>query len=84
MPWIQVISDEEATGEVAEVYDKIRKQRNSTRISSGPPGLASLNPNTLWYGAELMWEIMRGPSNLTTQQREMIATVTSLTARCKF
>ena len=84
MPWIQVISDEEATGEVAEAYNKVRKQRNWTNISRGPVGLASLNPKAMLHAADLMWEIMRGPSNLTTRQREMIATVTSLTARCEF
>ena len=29
-------------------------------------------------------EIMRGPSRLTPAQREMIATVTSLTAACRY
>ncbi|RUA22242.1 MAG: hypothetical protein DSY79_03470 [Chloroflexi bacterium] len=38
----------------------------------------------MWSTAELMWEIMRGESGLTTAQREMIATVTSATLNCRF
>jgi uncharacterized protein YciW len=33
--------------------------------------LHSLNPKAMWHTAELMWEIMRGESRLTTAQREM-------------
>ncbi|MBI2089391.1 MAG: carboxymuconolactone decarboxylase family protein [Deltaproteobacteria bacterium] len=46
--------------------------------------LHSLNPKAMWHTAELMWEIMRGESRLTTAQREMIATVTSATLHCRF
>jgi alkylhydroperoxidase family enzyme len=46
--------------------------------------LHSLNPKAMWHTAELMWEIMRGESRLTTAQREMLATVTSATLNCRF
>jgi hypothetical protein len=93
MPWIKVIPEREADGELKEVYAKIRKQRqgekiNRDRDASGPavspPMLHSLNPKAMWHTAELMWEIMRGESRLTTAQREMIATVTSATLNCRF
>ncbi len=84
MPWIKTIPDEEATGEVMLYYDKIKQQRNTDRVHPGPPSLHSLAPKAMWHTAELMWEIMRGPSRLTTQQREMIATVTSLATNCKY
>ena len=45
--------------------------------------LHSLNPKAMWHTAELMWEIMRGESRLSTAQREMIATVTSATLNCR-
>jgi hypothetical protein len=95
MPWIKVIKEDEAEGELKEVYRKIREQRRGEKInqereqsSSGPPisppMLHSLNPKAMWYTAELMWEIMRGNSRLTTAQREMIATVTSAALNCRF
>jgi hypothetical protein len=95
MPWIDVIREQDAQGELKEVYKKLREQRagekiNQDRNSSAsgppitPPTLHSLNPKAMWNTAELMWEIMRGESGLTTAQREMIATVTSATLNCRF
>jgi Carboxymuconolactone decarboxylase family len=95
MPWIRVIPESEAAGELKEVYRKIKQQRKGEKIirqresdAAGPPisppMLHSLNPKAMWHTAELMWEIMRGESRLTTAQREMIATVTSAALRCRF
>ena len=66
-------------GELKEVYDKIRVQRAGEDINRdreagadgppvSPPALHSLNPKAMWHTAELMWEIMRGESGLTTAQ----------------
>ena len=95
MPWIKVIPEREAQGVLKEVYAKIREQRQGEKINRdrdaspsdlpvSPPMLHSLNPKAMWHTAELMWEIMRGESRLTTAQREMIATVTSATLHCRF
>jgi len=95
VPWIKVIPERDAEGELKDVYAKIRAQRQGETINrdrdagSGgspvsPPMLHSLNPKAMWHTAELMWEIMRGESRLTTAQREMIATVTSATLHCRF
>jgi hypothetical protein len=95
MPWIKIIPEHEAEGELKEVYEKIREQRRGEKINQdrdasasgppiSPPMLHSLNPKAMWHTAELMWEIMRGESRLTTAQREMIATVTSATLHCRF
>jgi hypothetical protein len=95
MPWIKVIAEHEAGAELKQVYGKIRAQRQGETInrdreaSAGgppisPPMLHSLNPKAMWHTAELMWEIMRGESRLTTAQREMIATVTSAALNCRF
>ena len=95
MPWIKVIAEDKAEGELKEVYRKLREQRQGEKIIQernadvggppiSPPMLHSLNPKTMWHTAELMWEIMRGESRLTTAQREMIATVTSATLHCRF
>ena len=95
MPWIKIIPESEARGELKEVYEKLRAQRQGEKINQdrdagadgppvSPPMLHSLNPKAMWHTAELMWEIMRGESRLTTAQREMIATVTSATLHCRF
>jgi hypothetical protein len=95
MPWIKIIPEQEADGELKEVYRKIKEQRQGEKINQdrdagaggppiSPPMLHSLNPKAMWHAAELMWEIMRGESRLTTAQREMIAAVTSATLRCRF
>ena len=95
MPWIKVIPEYEARHELKEVYQKIREQRRGEKINQDrdagpgappvtPSMLHSLNPRAMWHTAELMWEIMRGESRLTTAQREMIAAVTSATLHCRF
>lgn len=87
MPWIKVIFADEAKGDLKDVYRRIEEQRGTPQGQSrivAPPMLHSLNPRAMWYGAELMWEIMRGESRLTTAQREMIATVTSVTLSCRY
>ncbi len=99
MPWIKVIRESEAEGEVKEAYEKMREvnrsyeaawpnerpldpQRNESVVI--PPMLASLNPKAMLHGRELMMQVMRGPSRLTPVQREMIATVTSITTDCRY
>ncbi len=95
MPWIKIIPEQEAGDELRDVYRKIREQRQGEKINQerdasrsgppiSPPMLHSLNPKAMWHTAELMWEIMRGESRLTTAQREMIATVTSAALHCRF
>lgn len=95
MPWIKVIPEHEAEGDLKEVYKKLYEQRKGEKLVQernretggppvSPPMLHSLNPKAMWHTAELMWEIMRGESRLTTAQREMIATVTSATLNCRF
>ena len=95
MPWIKVITPKESEGELKEVYAKLAAQRAGEAINQDreaapgeppitPPMLHSLNPKVMWHTAELMWEIMRGESRLSTAQREMIATVPSATLNCRF
>ncbi len=95
MPWIKVIPAGEAEGELKEVYEHLRKQRANDKMTLAamkregpppvtPPMLHSLNPKAMRHTADLMWEIMRGDSRLTTAQREMIATVTSATVYCRY
>ncbi len=99
MPWIKVIPESESQGELKETYDRMREVNQSYETPSasqpvmdvrpgggsvGPPTLSSLNPKAMLFARELMMEVMRGPSRLTPAQREMIATVTSLTSNCRY
>lgn len=84
MPWIKTMTEESANDELREVYEHIKEQRSQERADTGPPNLHSLNPKAMRHTADLMWEIMRGDSGLTTVQREMIATVTSVAAGCEY
>ncbi len=98
MPWIKVIPEEESEGELKEAYERMRQVNQSYEAAwpnerpldpsrSGavtPPMLSSLNPMAMLYGRELMMQIMRGPSRLSPAQREMIATVTSITTDCRY
>jgi hypothetical protein len=98
MPWIKVIRESEADGELKQAYQRMREVNQSYAalnpsepqldIGGGtaftPPMLASLNPVAMVSARELMMEIMRGPSRLTPAQREMIATVTSVTTDCRY
>jgi alkylhydroperoxidase family enzyme len=84
MPWIKTMTEESADPELREVYEHIKQQRGQARADNGPPNLHSLNPKAMRHTADLMWEIMRGDSRLTTVQREMIATVTSVAAGCEY
>lgn len=92
MPWIKVIQEHEAEGELTEAYAKMHELNSHYGETLGgsqphpviPPELSSLNPLGMLYGPQFMMHVMRGPSRLTPAQREMIATVTSMAAHCRY
>ena len=92
MPFIKVIQEQDAEGELKEAYVKMHEVNARYGDALGgtqphpvtPPELSSLNPLSMLYGREFMMNIMRGPSRLTPAQREMIATVTSLASHCRY
>ncbi len=92
VPWIKVIQEHEAEGELKEAYAKMHEVNSAygETLGSGqphavtPPELSSLNPLAMLYGRQFMLHVMRGPSRLTPAQREMIATVTSLASHCRY
>ncbi len=95
MPWIKVIQEWEAEGELREAYERMRQinvDYGESLPGDGelrphpvmPPELASLNPLSMLYGRQFMLHVMRGESGVTPAQREMIATVTSLASNCRF
>ena len=81
MPHIRLIDEDEADGLLKEEYDaaieRAGKVFNILRSMS-------LNPPVLRASMELYKAIMFGPSSLTRQERELLATVTSATNECYY
>ena len=95
MPWIKVIQEYEAEGDLKDAYVRMREinaEYGEPLPGDGvpgphpvmPPELASLNPLSMLYGRQFMLHVMRCESGVTPAQREMIATVTSLASNCRF
>ena len=81
VPHIRLIAPEEAAGLLAEEYaaavGRAGKVYNIVRSMS-------LNPAVLRQSMELYKAIMFGPSPLTRQERELLATVVSATNECYY
>jgi len=92
MPFIKVIQEQDAEGELKKAYVKMNEINLEYGEATGgaqphpitPPELSGLNPLSMLYGRQFMMHVMRGPSRLTPAQREMIATVTSLASHCRY
>jgi hypothetical protein len=95
MPWIKVIQEWEAEGELKDAYLRMRQVNAEYGESLPgddvpgphpvmPPELASLNPLSMLYGRQFMMHVMRGESGVTAAEREMVATVTSLASNCRY
>lgn len=80
--WIEVIPEEEATGELAELYVELR----STVTGSVDSVMAvhSLHPETMRDHARLYRTLMHGPGDLPRVEREMIGVVVSAVNRCHY
>lgn len=78
MPWIEWIAEEEATGRLRELYDKYAGRFGVDHILK----IHSLNPDSLEHHYSLYAHLMRGPSNLSRAEREMIAVVVSVANDC--
>jgi uncharacterized peroxidase-related enzyme len=81
VPHIRLIDPDDADGALAEEYEaaveRAGKVYNIVRSMS-------LRPETLRASMELYKAIMFGPSELTRQERELVATVTSATNECYY
>ena len=81
MAWIKMISLEEATGALKAMYEKyiepVGVVDNILRIHS-------LNPKSLRTHYDLYAHLMRGKSDLSRAQREMIAVVASVANKCHY
>ena len=78
---IKVISFEEATGKLKDIYDGLIEKRGKL---ADVHTIQSLNPDTIIAHMELYMTIMFSRSPLTRAQREMIAVVVSAANGCSY
>ncbi|HEY53098.1 MAG TPA: peroxidase [Caldilineae bacterium] len=81
MAWIHIIPEHEATGKLKEMYDRLTEPWGGV---DNIMKIHSLNPRSLWAHFELYKWLMRGRSELTRMQREMIAVVVSSVNQCHY
>ena len=81
MAWIRVIPPAEASGELAQYYDRMREPDGSV---DNILTIHSLNPASLRAHFDLYKVCMYGPSELSRAQREMIAVVVSAANQCHY
>jgi alkylhydroperoxidase family enzyme len=79
MPWVQTVAVEVASGQLREMYQRVRER------AGGVPNIAtvqSLRPNTMGRGFDLYCQIMDDPTGLGKRERVLIATVVSKVNGC--
>lgn len=81
MPFIKVIDESEANGQLKEVYKDITKSRGKL---SNIMKIHSLNPDSMIKHMDLYKTIMFGKSNLSRELKEMIAVVVSVANKCDY
>ena len=81
MAWIRMISMEEATGALKAMYEKYIEPAG---VVDNILRIHSLNPKSLRTHYDLYAHLMRGKSDLSRTQREMIAVVVSALNKCHY
>jgi uncharacterized peroxidase-related enzyme len=81
MAWIRTIGEDEAEGNLAEIYRRLVEPWGGV---DNILKVHSLNPPSLAAHFELYKTLMRGKSGLSRAEREMIAVVVSAANRCHY
>lgn len=81
MAWIHMITEEEARGRVAELYEKYSEPWGGV---DNIIKIHSLNAKSMQTHYDLYAHLMRGRSPLSRVQREMIAVVVSTANQCRY
>ncbi len=81
MAWIKTVSPAEASGELLDVYNRMRDPAGNI---ANILGVHSLNPAALRTHFDFYRTLMFGRSELSRAQREMIAVVVSKTNACHY
>jgi uncharacterized peroxidase-related enzyme len=80
MAWIRIIAEDEATGELNELY----KEVGAAGLVANIYKIHSLNPASLRSHLQLYRTLLFGKSDLSRIQREMIGVVVSTANRCRY
>lgn len=81
MPWIRVVDETEAKGQLEEVYQELKSKRGKI---ANIMKIHSLNPQAMKEHLDLYGTLMFGKSNLTREERELIAVVVSAVNKCEY
>jgi alkylhydroperoxidase family enzyme len=81
MAWIEVIPEDEAGGALKEAYQQVREPWGG---GDNILKIHSLNLPSMLAHNELYKVVMRGDSELSRAQREMIAVVVSAANKCHY
>lgn len=81
MPWIDQISDEEADGPIAELFESARKRAGGV---ANIIRLMSLNAEIAAESIQFYMVLMHSPATLSRSRREMLATVVSHANDCYY
>ena len=81
MAYIRLTGDDEATGRLAESFDKARGRAGKV---FHVVRLMSPNPAALDASMGLYLALMHGPSPLSRLDRELLATVVSVLNKCHY
>ncbi len=81
MPWIKTIDEEEAAGDLKDIYLGIRSKRGKV---SNIMMLQSLNPKAMRAHMDLYLSLMFQRSGLSREEQEMLATVVSVANGCDY
>lgn len=81
MPYIKVIEETEAQGELKNIYDELIAKRGKL---AEVHKIQSLNPESIVRHMDLYMTIMFSKSPLSRAQREMMAVVVSAANNCKY
>ena len=81
MAWVDMVSDEAASGELRAVYDRARKRAGRV------PNIAraqSIRAKTAARGFDLYCQVMDDATGLSRRERVLIATVVSKVNGCLY
>ncbi len=81
MAWIKGVNEDEASGELGEIY---RSVAGKSGIVDNILKIHSLNPASLRGHYDLYRSLMYGKSELTRVQRELIAVAVSRANNCHY
>lgn len=81
MAWIKMIREEDAKGQLKKIYDLLVEPWGGV---DNILKIHSLNPRSLRAHFDLYKTVMRGRSELSFIQREMIAVVVSSINQCHY